>query len=76
MKSTALLFMTRFLCLLVAEQERVLGVNTFIATGVKDVLTNEEYYKLDKEAEWPIRQLIKVFVLVTLRRSANFGLDN
>ena len=36
------------------EQERVLKINIF-SNKVKEVLTDEEYYKLDKEAKWPLK---------------------
>ena len=40
---------------------------------VKDVLTNEEYYKLDKEAKWPSDNYRGV--CVSDESSANFGLE-
>ena len=53
MKSTALLFMTIFLITGCGTRESIRSKYLY-SDRVKDVLTNEEYYKLDKEAKWPI----------------------
>lgn len=53
MKSTALLFITIFLLTSCGTRESIRSKYLY-SDRVKDVLTNEEYYKLDKEAKWPI----------------------
>ena len=72
MKSTALLFMTIFLLTSCGARESIRSKYLY-SDRVKDVLTNEEYYKLDKEAEWPSENYRGV--CVSDESSANFGLE-
>ena len=72
MKSTALLFMTIFLLTSCGTRESIRSKYLY-SDRVKDVLTNEEYYKLDKEAKWPSDNYRGV--CVSDESSANFGLE-
>ena len=73
MKSTALLFMTIFLITGCGTRESIRSKYLY-SDRVKDVLTNEEYYKLDKEAKWPIYN--QNDVCINTLNDAIFDLDN
>ena len=53
MKSTFLLLMIVFLVNSCGTSESIRSKYLY-SDKVKEVLTDEEYYKLDKEAKWPI----------------------
>ena len=53
MKSTFLLLMIVFLVASCGTSESIRSKYLY-SDKVKEVLTDEEYYKLDKEAKWPL----------------------
>ena len=72
MKSTFLLLMIVFFVSSCGTRESIRSKYLY-SDRVKEVLTDEEYYKLDKEAKWPSGNYRGV--CVSDESSANFGLE-
>ena len=73
MKSTFLLLMIVFFVSSCGTRESIRSKYLY-SDRVKEVLTDEEYYKLDKEAKWPIYN--QNYVCINTLNDAIFDLDN